>query len=193
MNFINKPSKHHAIFTYQIEWIHLCMIISPSWGGETGKIGILIQSAYVVSMFVLGTNLLMESVYSSWTQDEKVSEPNQIISYMHTALILESHQIFNGINETAKKQLKGLFKQRENVKQTHPYHWVSPHLYIPFQGPRSGVKTSRRHVPGILPSMAHCYKANISHESKYLTFCPLSLFLKRLVKIIGQSALRLCA
>lgn len=87
----------------------------------------------------------MESVHASWTQDEKVSEPNQIIMewYMHTALILESHQIFNGINETAEKQLKGLYKQRENVKQTHPYHWVSPHLYIPFQGPRSGVKTSR--------------------------------------------------
>lgn len=65
----------------------------------------------------------MESVYSSWTQNEKVSEPNQILMewYIHTVLILESHQLFNGINKTAKKQLEGLYKQRENAKQSHPY------------------------------------------------------------------------
>lgn len=62
---------------------------------------------------------------------------------IHTVLILESHQIFNSIKEGAKKQPNGLYKQRENVKQTHPNHWVSSRLHIPAQGPRSGVKTSR--------------------------------------------------
>ena len=61
---------------------------------------------------------------------------------IYTILILESHQNFRGIKGSAKKQRKYLYKQRENVKQTHPHHGVSSPLYIPFQGPRSGAKTS---------------------------------------------------
>lgn len=74
----------------------------------------------------------------------KVSEPKQITMewQIHAVLIPESHQIFNGIKE-CKETTKRLIQTKRKCQTNHSYHWVSSSLYIPFQGPRSGVKTSR--------------------------------------------------
>lgn len=80
---------------------------------------------------------------------------------MHTVLILESHQIFNSIKESAKKQLNAY--TNEEKMSNNPTHITERLLVYTFHFRDQGqvLKQAEETCSRNTPSTAHCYKANI--------------------------------